>query len=173
MNIIFFACIFFLFLILQTCMPGLSSSFAVIGLDLVPVILVCILYQHYAILMGLAAAGILMDALSGCAFFTHMFSYVWIYVLIQFLKKRVFLKHSLFILLLVLLSIGIESVMTIFPCAMAQGQFVCLETFFHWKQVVWSVGVLLILIWLIETLRKQWLVFAAGFDKNMSQSYKD
>ncbi len=173
MNIVFFVFVFFFFLILQTCVPGLSSSFAVMGLDLVPIILLSILYQHYGILAGLIAAGILMDSLSGCAFFTHMFSYIWIYVMIQFLKKRVFLKHSLFILLVSLLSVCIESVMTIFPCIVESCQFPPVETFFQWKQIGFAVVLLPILIWGVDILREQWLVLAAGVAKNVSQAYRD
>ncbi len=172
MNILFFAFVYFFFLILQTCiLPYSSWLFLCFGLDLVPVLLVSIRYRHYAVCICLALAGLLMDSLSGCAFFTHMFSYIWIYILVQGLKRLVFLKSFFFLLITVVSAICIEFGMMLLPVLLARGQIPDAWLLYS-RQAAMAIITIPVMIWTIDVLRIRWITLGKSMQEKWIQ-YKD
>ncbi len=173
MNILFFAFIFFFFLIIQTCILSYSSGlFLCFALELVPVLLVSIRYHRHTACFCVALAGLFMDSLSGCAFFTHMFSYIWIYIMIQFFKRLVFLKNFFFILIVTVLSICIELGMMLFPVLVAQGQ-VPDGDLLYVKQAVIAMITVPPMVWMVDALRKYWLDFVQTMQEKWIRFYRD
>ncbi len=173
MNILFFAFVYFFLVIIQTCiLPYISCLFFCFDLQLIPVILVSVQYQHYAVCICVAFVGLLMDSLSGCAFFTHMFAYIWIYVMIQFLKRLVFLKNFFFILVVAILSVGIEFGMVLFPALISKEQ-VFDGSFVYARQAIMAMMIVPPMVWALDSLRKHWLAFVKSMQEKWIQIYRN
>ncbi len=173
MNILFFAFVFFFLVIIQTCvLPYISCLFWCFDLQLIPVLLVSIRYNHYSACICTAFVGLLMDSLSGCAFFTHMFSYIWIYAMIQLFKRMVFLNNFFFIFVVTILSVCIELGMVVFPALIAKEQ-AFYGSFVYEKQAVMAMIIVPPMVWVLDALRKHWIDFVESMQEKWIQIYRD
>jgi len=129
-------------------------------------------YSHYGVLAAIAFLGILMDSISGVPFFLHMFSYLWIYLIVQLLKQIVFQRSAVFMVVVSLVSILIQQGLILFSLFLNQSYPGALD----YTRLVWQLafGGLLIppSIWLITQLRQNTHHMVRQFRRDLSKKYR-
>ncbi len=97
------------FVVFQTVLlPGLPASFYCFDLTIILVVFFSLHFSHYLTLAAIAGIGAIMDSISGGPFFIHVFSYVWIFLMVRLFRQIVFQTHALFVMVIGLLSVAIQ-----------------------------------------------------------------
>jgi len=122
MNVLFFI-IFTLFLIvLQTIvLPSFSWFDQCFDLLIIDILFLSLISSHYSIAAAIILIGFIMDSISGVPFCYHIFSYLWIYIIV-FIVKQLFFKQSIiFILIISIVSVLIQQGLLLFSIFVQQG----------------------------------------------------
>ncbi|MCF8113431.1 MAG: hypothetical protein K9K21_06215 [Desulfotignum sp.] len=159
MKWLFFVLITLFLIVLQTiifpCFSWVSHSF---DLMIMLVLFLSLNFSHYAVAVALAVVGGVMDSLSGGPFFLYMFSYIWIFLIVQFVKQLVFQTSTLFVVGVSLLSIIIQQVLILFSVFIRQGQIDAwqMNLTLMIQQVVWGTVMVPAGVWAISLLYRNW-----------------
>ena len=129
MNVLFFI-IFTLFLIvLQTIVlpsfPWFAQCFDLLIID---ILFLSLISSHYSIIAAIVVIGCIMDSVSGVPFFYHIFSYLWIYIIVQIVKQLLFQRSIMFILIISIVSILIQHVLLLLSVFVNQGSNISTST---------------------------------------------
>lgn len=101
------ACLFLV--VFQTVLlPCFSGSFFFFDLTIILIVYISLYSSHYSAVAAVAGIGGIMDSLSGGPFFLYIFSYVWIYLIVQLARQFVFQTSVLFVMAISLLSVAIQ-----------------------------------------------------------------
>ena len=174
MNFSFFAILALFFIIIQTIvLPWFSWFPNCFDLVVIYIIYLSLIYSHYGILAVIVLMGLIMDSISGCAFFYHVFSYVWIYLIVQLFKQFVFQKSFFFILLISMVSVLIQQALIVFSIFIIQGRVFQTDFSLLFNQVIGAFIVIPPSLWLITLFRTQWHTAGQALKKNFIQRYRD
>jgi len=107
---------FFYVLISLSLIVIQTSVFSSISLfyhcfDLLLIIILCfsLIFSHLALILAVILIGLCMDSLSGAPLGIYTIAYIWIFVLIQFLKRFVHSKNIIFMPCISAFSVIIEN----------------------------------------------------------------
>lgn len=174
MNFVFFVILALFFIILQTIVlpsfPWFSSCF---DIGVINIIFLSLAYTHYGVLAAVVFMGLIMDSISGCAFFYHSFSYVWIYLIIQTFKQFVFQQSVFFILVISLVSILIQQTLIGFSIFIIQGGVSRADVSLMFNQIVSAFFIIPPGLWLLHFSRGQWLNAGRVIKRNFIQRYRE
>lgn len=121
----------------------------------------------------IAFIGLIMDSISECPFFTHIFSYVWIYLLSQLIKKFVFKESVFFLMLISMMAVLIEQGIILFAIISSDfGKISKTVYLIILQQTMWAVIIFPIFLVLIDSLRQGWLSWWHKLQKNFMEKYK-
>ncbi|WP_022663570.1 hypothetical protein [Desulfospira joergensenii] len=174
MNLAFFIISALFFIIVQTIVlpsfPWFSHCFDLVTVN---IIFLSLLYSHYGVLAAVILMGLIMDSISGCAFFYHVFSYAWIYLVIQLLKQFVFQKSVVFILVISMVSVIIQQALIFFSIFIIQGRASQTDFSMLLNQIIWALIVIPPSLWLLNLSRSQWHIAGHTLKKNIIRKYRD
>ena len=175
MNGLFFVITTLFFIILQTVVfPSFSWFSQSFDLIIMVVLFLSLTYSHYAVVTVIAIMGGIMDSISGVPFFLHIFSYLWIYLIVQLFKQFVFQRSVVFVLIISVVSVLIQQGLVIFSVFIDQDQAAVwrmdLTLIVH--QMVWGLLVIPPGVWLLNVLRHAWLRTARNARKQWEQKYR-
>ncbi|MCK5696071.1 MAG: hypothetical protein KAH62_05670 [Desulfobacula sp.] len=175
MNALFFI-IFTLFLIvLQTVvLPSFFWFAQCFDLLIIDILFLSLISSHYSIVAPIILIGCIMDSISGVPFCYHVFSYLWIYIII-FLVKQLFFKQSIvFILIISIVSVFIQQGLLLFSIFVQQGHTTILAFNFSLliRQAFWGFVFIPPSIWLVNVFWQNWIVVTKSMKKQMAQKYR-
>ncbi len=157
------------FVVFQTVLlPGLPASFYCFDLTIILVVFFSLHFSHYLTLAAIAGIGAIMDSISGGPFFIHVFSYVWIFLMVRLFRQIVFQTHALFVMVIGLLSVAIQQAFFLFSVIVRQDYsgIGSMEITLMLRQMAWG-GVLVPLgVIMISKGNRWWLEIIRRHVKN-------
>lgn len=175
MNVIFFI-IFTLFLIiLQTVvLPSFSWFAQCFDLLIIDILFLSLISSHYSIVAAIIMIGCIMDSISGVPFCYHVFSYLWIYIIVFIVKQLLFKQSIIFILIISIVSVSIQHILLLFSVFVLQGHNTILSFDFGLliRQAFWGFVFIPPSIWLVNVFWKKWIFVTKSMKKQMAQKYK-
>jgi rod shape-determining protein MreD len=175
MNAIFFAIVTVSLIIFQTILfPSFGWFAQCFDLMIINIIFLSLVYSHYAVILTIILIGCIMDSLSGVAFFHHIFSYLWIYLIVQVFKKFVFKRNFLFILIVSLVSVLIQQGLILFSVFIEKGSegIGQMEILLMVKQLIWGGVCIPIGVWLLAGFRQYWIYSGNMLKKQFVHRYR-
>lgn len=101
MTALFFILVTLILIIVQTViLPSFSIFFHSFDLLIVVVLFLSMISEKHWIVLAYILLGAIMDSISGVPFFFHIFSYLWMYVLVFLMRQLLFKRSFFFIVLL-------------------------------------------------------------------------
>lgn len=159
MNALFFAIATLLFIVMQTLVPPSFSWFVhSFDLTIILILFLSLNFSHYAVPAAVVFTGGIMDSLSGGPFFLHVFSYVWIYVMVQLVRQFVFQTSGLFVLVISMVSVTIQQGLGVFAVFIQQGQPGVWQMDFAQmvRHVVYGTVLIPMGVWLLSLFYHNW-----------------
>jgi rod shape-determining protein MreD len=173
MNVLFIAILTLILILFQTVVFSSFSWFSQCFDQVIIIILfLSLVYSHYAVILAIIVIGGIMDSISGVPFFHHIFSYIWIYLIVQLFKQFVFHKSSIFIVIISLISVLIQQVLILFSVFIAQGQYALgqMDFILMAKQLFWGGILIPPGVWVINVLGQNWMYMAKRLKKQFVQN---
>jgi rod shape-determining protein MreD len=176
MNALFFAIVTVSLIVFQTIIfPSFAWFAQCFDLMIMNIIFLSLVYSHTAVILTIILIGGIMDSLSGVAFFHHIFSYLWIYLIVQLFKQFVFKRNYFFILSISLVSVLIQQGLILFSFFIGQGRegIGQMEILLMAKQLVWGGICIPPGVWLLNGLRQYWIYLTKTLKRQFEHRYKD
>lgn len=161
MNTIFFIILTLFLIALQTVvLPSFSWFDQCFDLVIIDILFLSLISSHYSIAVAIIMIGCIMDSISGAPFFYHVFSYLWIYIIVFMVKQLLFKQSIIFIFIISLVSVFIQHVLLLFSIFVLQGLDTVLSFDFGLliRQAFWGVVFIPIGIWLVKVFRQIWIL---------------
>lgn len=176
MNLLFFSAAALGLVVAQTIvLPALSWAPYTFDLLIVLVLYLSLVFSHYGAIIAIILLGVIMDSLSGVPFFFHIFSYLWVYFLVQLLKQVVFQRSALFMLTVSLLAVLVQQGLILFSVFLDQGEQGVLAM--DYSRMAWQLllgGVLISPgVWILSALRQTAGYMVRQFRRELARRYRD
>jgi rod shape-determining protein MreD len=160
MKALFFIFFTLLFIVVQTIiLPGFSFFINSFDLMIINVLLLCLLSTRFPTVLSIILIGMVMDSISGVPFFYHVFSYIWIYLLVYLVRQIIFQRSLIFILVISLVSVIIQHGLLLFSIAVSSsdpgGMDLDFRLFLY--QLFWGGVCIPPGVWLMNALYKHWI----------------
>jgi len=168
MKIAFFIILTVFLIILQTIIfPSFFGFDQCFDLVIIEILFLSFISVHYSMVLAIIFIGCVMDSISGVPFFYHIFSYVWIYIIVQMAKQLLFQRSTLFVFIISIVSIFIQQGFLLFSIFVNQGGNAIWE--FNFGRLIRQIffGVIFIPpgIWLVNAFWQNW-IFKTKFLQN-------
>jgi hypothetical protein len=175
MNVLFFVISsFFLIIVQTTVLPSFFWFPQSFDLMIINIIFLSLLYSHYAVILTIILLGVIMDSVSGVPFFHHIFSYIWIYLVVQLFKQFVFKRSYLFTLIVSLISVMIQQGLILYSVFIDQGKQAVLQMDFILmaRQLFWGALFIPPGVWMINALRQYWIYLVKMLKRQFAHRYR-
>jgi rod shape-determining protein MreD len=175
MNAVFFIFLTVFFIILQTIvLPSFAWFPQCFDLMIINVLFLSLRSSHYAMVFAVILIGCIMDSVSGVPFSLHIFSYVWIYIIVYLVKQFLFKQSILFILIISMVSVVIQQGLYVFSIFINHGSqaIQAIDLGLLIRQVFWGCVFIPLGIWLVTIFRQKWLLVTKTMGKQMAQKYR-
>jgi len=168
MAVVFFIILTFFLIVTQTVIPPSFPWFVqCFDLLIIDILFLSLISSHYSIIFAIVVIGCVMDSVSGVPFSYHIFSYLWIYFIVQIVKQLLFKRSIMFILIISVASVFIQHILLLLSIFINQGSNAILEINFGLlvRQVFWGFVFIPSGIWLANILWRNW-IFMTRFLQN-------
>ncbi|MFU8768970.1 MAG: rod shape-determining protein MreD [Desulfotignum sp.] len=159
MKWLFFAITSLFLIVLQTVIfPAFSWFSCRFDLTLIVIVFLSLNYSKYWALGAVAGIGGIMDSLSGGPFFLYMFSYIWIFLIVQLARQLVFQTSVLSVLIISFLSVVVQQGLFLFSVLVQQDHTGIwpVEMSRLFQQALWGAVVIPPGIWVVSRLFGGW-----------------
>ncbi|MCP4023691.1 MAG: hypothetical protein GY729_17735 [Desulfobacteraceae bacterium] len=176
MTFVFFAILTLFLIILQTViLPEFSWYPQCFDLLIIDILFLSLTFTRYSMLVFIVLIGAVMDSVSGAPFCHYIFSYLWIFLIVQLLKRFVFPKSVMFVFIISVVSVLIQHGLVLFSVYVNHGQqgVGAMDFILMLKQVLWGVLVIPPGIWLTNVLWQNWIFIIRYTKKRIEQKVKD
>lgn len=132
-------------------------------------------YSHYGAVAGIVALGAVMDSLSGGPFFIHIFSYLWVYLIVKMFRQFVFHRSALFVIAVSVAAVGIQQILILFSVFVSQGKpgLLTVDYSLMVEQLFWSTIFIPSGVWVLNLMKQNWKVAIREFKRSMARRYGD
>lgn len=171
-NFSFFFTVAFALILFQTVLlPGtvlFTHSFDTL---MIVILYMSIVFSHHGVVAAIVVLGGIMDSISGSPFFIHMFSYIWVYIIVQMFRQFVFHGSSLFIIIVSMAGVTVEQMLLLFSVFISQGTAGMSEIDYLMpvKQIVWGGICIPAGVWVLSLLRQNWTVAGRQLGRAISR----
>jgi len=172
MNVLFCLIVTLLLIVIQTViLPSFSWFTQSFDLLIIDVLFLCLVFSHYSIIFSIIIIGCIMDSISGSPLGFHLFSYVWIYIIVHLGKQTLFKQSIIFILIVSLTAVIIQHGLLLFYVYVNHGETAILEFDFSllMRQAFWGVVFISPGIWFINVCHQNWIFLVKLLQKKMIQ----
>ncbi|MCD4722874.1 MAG: hypothetical protein K8S13_23905 [Desulfobacula sp.] len=172
MNALFFIIFTFFLIVLQTVvLPSFSWFAQCFDLLIIDILFLSLISSHYSIVVAIIIIGCIMDSISGVPFCYHVFSYLWIYILVFLAKQLLFKQSIIFILIISIVSVFIQQGLLLFSVFVKQGHNTILVFDFGllMRQAFWGFVFIPPSIWLVNIFWQNWIFVTRLMKKQMTQ----
>lgn len=176
MNAVFFILLTLFFVAFQTILlPSFLWFEQCFDLVIIEILFLSFISSHYSIILSITAIGCLMDSISGVPFGHHIFSYLWVYIIVQIARQLLFQRSTVFIFIMSIVSISIQHGFLLFSVFVRHGVDAIWN--FNFNLLVWQTfwGVVFIPpgLWLINVFWQKWILKTKFFQNSVFQNTED
>ncbi|MCP3941705.1 MAG: hypothetical protein GY710_09530 [Desulfobacteraceae bacterium] len=175
MNVLFFVILTGCLIVFQTVVfPSFFWFSQCFDLMIINIIFLSLLYSNYAVILTIILIGGIMDSISGVAFFHHIFSYLWIYMIVKLFKKFVFQRSIIFIMAIGVVSVLIQQGLILFSVFIEHGRGAVGQMNFTLmvKQLFWGGLFIPPGVWIINVFRQYWMYLVKMLKKQFAHRYR-
>ncbi|MCK4767160.1 MAG: hypothetical protein KAS28_02155 [Desulfobacula sp.] len=168
MNILFFIIFTFFLIIVQTViLPSFPWFVQCFDLLIIDILFLSLISSHHSVVFAIIVIGCIMDSISGVPFCYHIFSYLWIYIIVYSVKQLLFQKSIIFIFIISFLSVFIQQGLLLFSVFVKQGSNTIWTFDFSLliRQTFWGFIFIPPGIWLVNVCWQNW-IFITKFLRN-------
>ncbi len=132
---------------------------------IINILLLCFLSTRYPTVLSIILIGMIMDSISGVPFGFHIFSYLWIYLLVYLVRQFLFQKSLIFVLVISIVSVAIQQGLLLFSIAVGSSDQSLLNIDFKMviHQLFWGVVFIPPGVRFMNTLYKHWIKASQQF----------
>lgn len=175
MNILFFTILTLFLFVLQTIiLPSFTWFSHCFDLLIIMVLYLSLISKRHIVLLPIMLIGAVMDSTSGVPFFLHIFSYLWIYLIVQMVKQLLFQRSLIFILIISVVSVAIQQGLLMLSVFIQRGTYAVFELNYGLmiRQIFWGLVLIGPGIWLMDIARINWITVTSAIKKQMFQRSK-
>jgi|GEM_PF-421481 hypothetical protein len=176
MNAVFFIVLTLFLIVIQTIILPLFSLFdQCFDLLIIEIIFLSFLSSRYSIVLVTIIIGCVMDSISGVPFFYHIFSYVWIFIIVQIAKQLLFHRSTIFIFIISIVAILFQHGFLLFSVFVNQDINSIWEFNFGLliRQVFWGVVFIPPGLWIINAIWHRWILKTNFLQNSMFKNTED
>lgn len=165
---------FFLIILQSTVFPYFSWFDQCFDLLIIDILFLSIIASRHSMIFAVIVIGCAMDSISGVPFYYHVFSYLWIYIMVNIVRQLFFDQSFLFILIISFISVIIQHVLLLFSIFISNGNDFSLEFDFSLliKQTFWGFIFIPLSIWIINIFWIRWNYMTKLMHKRFIQKQK-
>ncbi len=175
MNFSFFFMVTLGLVICQTVVfPSFSWFSQCFDILIIIVLYLSLVYSHYGAIIAIVVIGGIMDSVSGVPFFLHIFSYLWIFLIVQLFKQLVFQRSAVFMMVVSLIAVAIQQCLMLFSVFIEQGQIGVFNLDFALvlRRIVWGVLLIPPGVWVVNVLRQNYFYAIRQFRRELARKYR-
>lgn len=142
-------------LVVQTSLfPAIPLFFHCFDIMLIIILSFSLMFSHYTIIVAVFMLGLCMDSLSGAPLGLYTIAYIWIFILVQFLKRFVHSKNIIFMPCISALSVVMENGFLFFSFFIRYGRetLSLKDLFLVGEQSLWAFFLIPISVVIISSL---------------------
>jgi len=176
MNAFFFITLTLFFIVIQTIiLPTFLWFDQCFDLLIIEILFLSFIPSHYSMVLAIIAIGCLMDSISGVPFGHYIFSYLWVYIIVQIAKQLLFQRSTVFIFIMSIVSISIQHGFLLFSVFVQNGVDAIWELNFTLliRQIFWGVVFIPPGIWLINIFWQKWILKTKFLQNSVFQNTED
>lgn len=175
MNIVFFIIVTTVLFILQTIViPSFTWFSYCFDLMIIVVLYLSIISDRHTVLIPVILIGCVMDTSSGTPFFLHIFSYIWVYLLIQLVQQVLFRRSIIFVLIISVVSVLIQQLFLLLSVFVRHGNEAVL-TFDYGILIAQLILALIFIppsVWVLNISRHNWRHLTEMIKKMLVRRYR-
>lgn len=160
MNALFFIILTFFLIVIQTIvLPSFCWFVQMFDLLIINVLFLSFIASHNSMVFAIIGIGCIMDSISGTPFSFHIFSYLWIYIIVYIGKQMVFQRNIVFIFIISIVSVLIQHGLLLFSVFIKQGSSAIWAFDFGVmiRQVFWGIIFIPLGLWVVNVLWQNWI----------------
>ena len=166
MSALFFIFFTVFLIVVQTIvLPDLPFFMQCFDLMIINVLFLCLVSTRYTTVLSIVVIGVVMDSLSGVPFFYHLFSYLWIYILVYLVRQVLFQRSMVFVLVISMVSVLIQHGLLLFSIFVRTSGQEVLEFDFSLLILQVILGFVFIPpgVWLASAMHRLWMKTGQAF----------
>jgi len=165
---------FFLIIFQSTVFPYFSWFDQCFDLLIIDILFLSLIASRHSMIFAVIVVGCAMDSISGVPFYYHVFSYLWIYIMVNIVRQLFFDQSFLFIIIISIISVMIQHLLLLFSIFinMEQGFFLEFDFELLIKQTFWGFLFIPLSIWIINIFWLQWNQMVKLMQKRLIQKQK-
>lgn len=171
-NFLFFFLAAIALILCQTIfLPGTALFDQGVDLLFIVVFQISLTFSHFMSVASIMLLGAVMDSISGAPFFIHMFSYVWVYLIIKLSRQFVFHRSTLFVIAVSIAAISIQQVLVLFSIFVSQGQSDVSNIDYSLLSRQLLLGAIYIPcgVWVLNVMRQIWTTATRRYQSTMAR----
>jgi len=175
MNFSFFSIVTLALIICQSILfPGFFWFSQCFDILIIPVLYMSLVYSRYGVILAILVIGGIMDSISGVPFFLHIFSYLWVFFIVQLVKQFVFQRSAMFMIVVSLVAVSIQEGLMIFSVFLSQGQAGVLDLDFSLviRQMIWGMVIIPPGVWVMNVMRQNFFYVIRQFRRDLARKYR-
>jgi hypothetical protein len=172
MNVIFFIFLTLFLIVIQTViLPSFSFFAQSFDLLIIAVLFLSLISTHYSTIFVIIIIGCIMDSMSGVPFCHHIFSYLWIYIIVFLAKQLLFKQSVIFLLIISMISILIQHGLLLFSVLITRGDHMILNLNLGLmiRQIFWGLVLIPPAIWLVNVFWQNWKFVTKSWQKKIAK----
>lgn len=164
----------FLIILQSTVFPYFLWFDQCFDLLIIDILFLSLIASRHSMIFAVIVIGCAMDSISGVPFYYHVFSYLWIYIMVNIVRQLFFDQSVLFILIISFISVIIQQVLLLFLIIINNGNDFSLVFDFSLliKQTLWGFIFIPLSIWIINILWLRWNSMTKSMQKRFIQKQK-
>ena len=164
----------FLIVLQSTVFPYFSWFDQCFDLLIIDILFLSLIASRHSMIFAVIVIGCAMDSISGVPFYYHVFSYLWIYIMVNIVRLLFFDQSVLFILIISFISVIIQHVLLLFSIFINNGNDFSLGFDFSLliKQTFWGFLVIPLSIWAINNFWIYWNYMTKLMHRQLIQKHK-
>lgn len=176
MSAVFFIVLTLVFIVLQTIiLPSFLWFDQSFDLLIIEIIFLSLISTRHLMVLAIIVVGCLMDSISAVPFFHYVFSYGWIYIIVQIAKQLLFQRSTIFIFIMSMVAIVIQQLFLLFSVFVQHGVSAIwdFDVTLLLRQIFWGAVFIPPGIWLINMLWQKWMFKPNFLQSNLFQNTED
>jgi len=165
---------FFLIILQSNVFPYFPWFDQCFDLLIIDILFLSLIASRHSMIFAVIVVGCAMDSISGVPFYYHVFSYIWIYIMVNIVRQLFFDQSFLFILIISFISVIIQHVLLLFSIFINNGNDFSLGFDFSLliKQTFWGFFFIPLSLWIINIFWRRWNLMAKLMHKQLTQKQK-
>lgn len=176
MKFVFFTILTAFLIILQSvvlpCFTQLNHFF---DLMIIAVLFISLKTTRHITVVAVMAIGCFMDSISGVPFSFHVFSYLWIYIIVYIFRQLLFDQNMVFVFIISIVSVLIQHVLLLFSILVIKGydDVMLFDYQLLIRQVFWGFLFIPVSIWVLNQFWRAWSHGVAAAQEKWEKTRKE